>query len=278
MTINTGSGFDDMAQPSLPRQTGSVSDAAYNRIGVGYAQARRADPRIAAKIVGALGDARSVLNVGAGTGSYEPSGREVTAVEPSAEMIAQRPVGAAPVVQASAESLPFEDDSFDVAMAINSDHHWGNRERGLREMTRVARHRVLLLNADPSRTLEFWLTRDYLPGFADLIPEPYRREGHWCTELERILGEVEAQPVPIPHDCLDGFYQAYWRRPNAYCDERVRRGTSVFHRLPEDEVADAMKRLRQDLDDGTWNERNKQLLGLSELDVGLRLVIAKPSG
>ncbi len=278
MTIRTGSTRDDMTRTSLPRQTGFVSEATYDRIGIGYAQARRADPRIAAKIVAALGDARSVLNVGAGTGSYEPAGREVTAVEPSAEMIAQRPVGAAPVVQASAESLPFEDDSFDVAIAINSDHHWHNRERGLREMTRVARHRVLLLNADPSRALEFWLTRDYLPGFADLIPEPYRREGHWCAELERILGEVEAQPVPIPHDCLDGFYQAYWRRPSAYCDERVRRGISVFHRLPEDEVADAMERLRQDLDNGTWNERNERLLGLSELDIGLCVVTAEASG
>lgn len=214
---------------------------------------------------------------GPAPGSYEPTDREVTAVEPSAEMISQRPPGAAPVVQASAEALPFENGSFDAAMAIVSDHHWRDRGAGLREMARVARHRVLLLNADPSLAQEFWLTREYLPGFADLIPERYRHNGQWRAELESFLGEVEVRPVPVPHDCLDGFYQAYWRRPSAYCDERVRRGTSVFHRLPEDEVADAMERLRRDLDDGSWNERNARLLGLSELDVGLRLVTAGPT-
>ncbi len=254
-----------------------MTEAAYDRIGVGYAQARRADPRIAARIVEALGDANSVLNVGAGTGSYEPADREVTAVEPSAEMISQRPTGTVPVVQASAEALPFEDDSFDAAMAIVSDHHWRDRPAGLLEMARVARRRVLLLNADPSLAPEFWLTRDYLPGFADLIPERYRHKGQWRAELESLLGEIEVQPVPVPYDCLDGFYQAYWHRPSAYCEEQIRHGTSVFHRLPEDEVADAMERLRQDLDDGSWAERNAQLLGLSELDVGLRLVIAELS-
>jgi SAM-dependent methyltransferase len=257
------------------RNTRFVTEAAYDRIGVDYAKARRTDPRIAARIAAALGNARSVLNVGAGAGSYEPLGREVTAVEPSAEMISQRPSGSAPVVQASAEALPFENDSFDAAMAIMSDHHWRERRAGLLEMARVSRHRVLLLNADPSLALEFWLTRDYLPGFADLIPGQYRQKGRWRAELESLLGEVEVQTVLTPHDCLDGFYQAYWRRPSAYCDERIRRGVSVFHRLPEDEVADAMKRLRRDLDDGTWNERNAGLLGLSELDVGLRLVTAK---
>jgi len=255
-----------------------VTEAAYDRIGVGYTKARRTDPRIAAKIVEALGNARSVLNVGAGTGSYEPTDREVTAVEPSTEMISQRPIGTAPVVQASAEALPFEDDSFDAAMAIISDHHWRDRPAGLREMARVARLRVLLVNADPSLALEFWLTRDYLPGFADLIPERYRHKGQWREELEGFLGEVDMQPVPVPHDCLDGFYQAYWRRPSAYCDERVRHGISVFHRLHAGEVTDAMERLQRDLGDGSWNERNARLLDLPELDVGLRLVIAELSG
>jgi SAM-dependent methyltransferase len=255
-----------------------VARASYDRIGVDYAKARHTDPRIAAKIAAALGNARSVLNVGAGTGSYEPVDREVIAVEPSAEMISQRPIGSAPAVQASAEALPFENDSFDAAMAIISDHHWHDRSAGLRAMARVARHRVLLLNADPSLALEFWLTRDYLPGFTDLIPAQYRHRGRWREELESVLGKVEVQPVPIPHDCLDGFYQAYWRRPSAYCDKRVRHGISVFHRLPTDEVADAMERLQRDLDDGTWSERNAQLLDLPELDVGLRLVIAALHG
>lgn len=252
-----------------------MTEVAYDRIGVDYGRARRTDPRIAARIADALGDARSVLDVGAGTGSYEPSDRAVAAVEPSARMISQRPAGMAPVLRASAEALPFENDRFDAAMAIFSDHHWHDRPTGLREMARVARQRVLLLNADPSLADRFWLTRDYLPGFADLIPESYRRRGHWRRELESLLGKAEVRQVPVPRDCMDGFYQSYWRRPSAYLSERVRSSISVFLSLPSGEVADAMERLRQDLDDGTWSERNSGLLDLPELDVGLRLVVAK---
>ncbi len=252
-----------------------MSEATYDRIGAGYDEVRRSDPRIAMGIVEALGEARSVLNVGAGTGSYEPADREVIAVEPSAEMIGQRPPGSAPVVQASAEKLPFDEDSFDAAMAIISDHHWSDRAAGLREMLRVARRRVLLLNVDPSLAQCFWLTRDYLPGFLSLIPEPYRRSGYWEQELQTLLGEVEVQPVAVPYDCQDGFYQSYWRRPRDYLDGRVRAGISVFHRLPEAEVAAAMERLSRDLDDGSWEARHGDLLELDELDVGLRLVVAE---
>jgi SAM-dependent methyltransferase len=252
-----------------------VSNVDYDRIGVGYGEVRRADPRIAAQIEAALGVAGSVLNVGAGTGSYEPPGRAVTAVEPSAEMIAQRPAGAAPVVQAGAEMLPFEDDSFDAAMAIVADHHWHDRAKGLREMMRVARHRVLLVNADPGQAQRFWLTRDYLPGFVDLIPKPYRQTGRWERELGDLWGKVEVRPVPVPHDCRDGFYQAYWRRPRAYLDQRVRDGVSVFHRLPPAEVAAAIEQLGRDLDDGAWDERYVDLRRKSELDVGLRLAVAE---
>lgn len=247
----------------------------YDRIGVGYSEHRRADPRIAARIDDRLGDARSVLNVGAGTGSYEPADREVTAVEPSAEMIAQRPAGAASVVQASAESLPFDDNSFDAAMAIISDHHWSNRVAGLREMARVARRRVLVLNADPGLTGWFWLTQDYLPGFIGLIPERYRHPGYWEQELRDLLGAVEVQTVSVPHDCHDGFYQAYWRRPRAYLDSKVRDGISVFHHLPATEVADAMERLRRDLGEGQWEKQHRRLCEESELDVGLRLVVSE---
>lgn len=247
----------------------------YDNIGRGYSEHRCADPQIAARIAEALGDARSILNVGAGAGSYEPGDREVTAAEPSAEMIAQRPAGAAPVVQASAEALPFEDSSFDAAMALNSDHHWKDRAAGLREMLRVARHRVLLLNGDPSLAERFWLTRDYLPGFIGLIPERYRRAGYWHQELQRLWGEVEVRTVPVPHDCRDGFYQAYWRRPHAYLDEGVRKSISVFHKLPPQEVSSAMERLRRDLDGGAWEARYGRLCKEPELDVGLRLVIAR---
>jgi SAM-dependent methyltransferase len=254
---------------------GAVAEATYDELGRGYSGVRRADPRIAVRIEAALGDARSVLNVGAGTSSYEPAGREVTAVEPSAEMIRQRPAGAAPVVQASAESLPFGDDSFDAAMAIISDHHWSNRVAGLREMVRVARRRVLILNADPGLAERFWLTRDYLPGFVGLIPERYRRQGYWEQELRDLLGAVEAQTVSVPHDCHDGFYQAYWRRPRAYLDSKVRDGISVFHHLPATEVTGAIERLRRDLDEGRWEKRHRQLCEESELDVGLRLVVSE---
>ncbi len=255
-----------------------MAQAVYDELGRGYSEARRTDPRISAALNKALGDARSVLNVGAGTGSYEPVDRKVTAVEPSAEMIGQRPADAAPVVQASAEDLPFADGSFDAAMAIFTDHHWSDRAAGFREMLRVARHRVLVLNADPSLAQRFWLTRDYLPGFIGLIPERYRHPGYWSQELRQLLGEVEIQPVPVPSDCQDGFYQAYWRRPRAYLDQRVRDGISVFHRLPRAEVSAAMERLRRDLDNGGWEERNSHLCQASELDVGLRVVIAKADG
>lgn len=258
-----------------PRVIVSSEEAAYDRIGIGYSEGRRPDRRIAAQVEAALGDARTVLNVGAGAGSYEPLDREVTAVEPSAEMIAQRPPGAAPVVQASAEELPFGDGSFDTAMAIVSDHHWSDRAAGLREMRRVARRRVLLLNADPGLARRFWLTRDYLPGFIELIPGRYRRAGYWRQELQGLLGEVEVRAVPVPHDCDDGFYQAYWRRPRAYLDRRVRNGISVFHQLAQAEVTAAMGRLERDIDRGIWNERHRDLRERPALDVGLRLVVAE---
>lgn len=255
-------------------QVHSMEHSTYDHIGRGYSGFRQTDPRIASLIEGGLGEARSVLNVGAGAGSYEPAGREVVAVEPSAEMIAQRPTDSAPVVQASGEALPFDDGSFDAAMAVLSDHHWQDRTVGLREMRRVARGRVVIVNADPGLAESFWLTRDYLPGFVDLIPEPYRSSGYWAAELQRVLGEIEVRTVPVPHDCLDGFYQSYWRRPDAYLDRRIRDSISVFHRLAEVEVGRAMERLRRDLDDGSWEERNTSLLDEPELDVGLRLVIA----
>ncbi len=255
-----------------------MDEARYDRIGAGYGEVRHTDPRIAAKINEALGDARSVLNVGGGTGSYEPADRDVVAVEPSAEMIAQRPADSAPVVQARAEELPFADDSFDAAMAIISDHHWSDRAAGLREMLRVARRRILILNADPALAESFWLTGDYLPGFLGLIPERYRRSGYWQQELQDLLGRVEVRTVPVPHGCCDGFYQAYWRRPHSYLHQGVRDGISVFHRLPANEVSSAIEQLRGDLDDGTWEERYGHLRGMEELDVGLRLIVSVLAG
>ncbi len=178
------------------------------------------------------------------------------------------------MIQANAEALPFADDTFDAAMAIISDHHWSDREAGLRELRRVARDRVLLLNADPAEAERFWLTRDYLDGLSGLITSRYREAGYWREELQRSFGEVELRAVPVPHDCQDGFYQAFWRRPRAYLDPRVRDGTSVFRMVATSRVERAVDQLQDDLDDGTWHERHGDLLRQPELDVGLRLVVA----
>lgn len=246
----------------------------YDELGVGYAGVRGTDPRIAARIQHALGGSVTVLNVGAGTGSYEPSDLDVTAVEPSGVMIAQRPAGSARVLQASAEALPFPDRSFDAAMAVVSDHHWRDRKTGLRELRRVARQRVLLFNVEPSMTDQFWLTRDYLPQFTRLIPARYRQPGYWSAELSELLGELAIVPVPIPWDCRDGFHGAHWRRPEAYLDPEVRAGISLFARLDRDELARALARLRTDLERGHWHRRNASIVTAEELDLGYRLVVA----
>lgn len=241
-----------------------MPNAIYDFIGDGYAQRRRGDPRIAALIEAALGDARSVINVGAGAGSYEPRERIVQAVEPSALMIAQRSADAAPCVQASAEALPFADKSFDAAMAILTIHHWSDWRVGLRELKRVARRRIVLLTFDVEAS-DFWLTRDYVPALADLdrviMPK--------LDELADELGGFESTPVPIPHDCIDGFLGAYWRRPEAYLDPRARQSMSSFARI---DAEDGLQRLAADLDGGAWRARNGELLDLDALDVGYRLL------
>lgn len=247
----------------------------YDTIGRTYSTTRQGDPRIAAAIRSALGDARSVLNVGAGTGAHEPSDLDVTAVEPSPVMIAQRPPDSAPVVEAFAEDLPFEDGSFDAVMAILSDHHWQDREVGLRELRRVARRRVVLINADPSMAGSFWLTREYLPGFVDLIPARYRAAGAWRDGLRTLLGEASFEVLPIPWDCRYGFYAAFWQRPHAYLDPEVRRNISIFHRLPPKQVAEGLWRLRQDVEGGAWHAAHADLLGSESLDVGMRVVVAE---
>jgi SAM-dependent methyltransferase len=243
--------------------------ALYDRIGATYTATRSEDPRIAHAIHDALGDARTVLNVGAGSGSYEPHDRELIAVEPSAVMIAQRPRAAAPVVQARAEALPFPDSSFDAAMAILSDHHWDDRAAGLRELRRIARRQVVLFTWDPRFRDAFWLTRDYMPASRRLIP------GMAIGDIARCFGGARVVPVPVPWDCRDGFYHAFWRRPEAYLDERVRAGISVFARLDDDEKASALARLRADLRTGAWEKRNLDLLQLDELDLGYRLLVAE---
>jgi SAM-dependent methyltransferase len=241
----------------------------YDMIGATYAATRRTEPRLAAQIWAALGNARTVVNVGAGTGSYEPTGRNVVAVEPSAVMRAQRPASAAPCVAATAAGLPFRDQSFDAAMAVSTVHHWPDPIAGLREMQRVAR-RVVVLTFDASDSEwrhRFWLTRDYLPEMAGLL-------AGWPS-LPELAGAIGArtEPVPIPWDCADGLFEAYWRRPEAYLDEHVRNGVSVWARVGQQAEQRAVRSLRDDLASGRWAERNHDLLDLDAADLGLRLLV-----
>ena len=246
----------------------TTSGQLYDTIGATYTVTRRTEPRIAAQVWAALGDARTVLNVGAGTGSYEPPDREVTAVEPSAVMRAQRPANAAPCLAGTAESLPFEDQSFDAAMAFATVHHWQDPIAGLLEMRRVAR-RIVVVTCDTTERSwrhRFWLTRDYLP---EITASPVGL----ATELARAI-DARMEPVLIPWDCADGFFEAYWRRPEAYLDENVRRGISIWASVGPDAEQRAVHSLRQDLASGQWAERNSDLLDLEAAEFGIRLLIA----
>ncbi len=206
-----------------------------------------------------------MLNVGAGTGSYEPVDRQVTAVEPSVGMIRKRSPSAARAIQASAEDLPFEDGAFDASMAILTVHHWRDKKRGLREMRRVTRGRIVLLTFDPSH--RSWLT-DYMPELAALDEAQMPA----MSDYERWLGPVNVSPVLVPHDCSDGFLYAYWRRPGAYLDARVRSGSSSFWAIGS--VESGLQRLKHDLETGEWLRRYPELLTLDAYDAGYRLVVA----
>ena len=240
--------------------------AQYDRIGINYAQLRKPDPRIAAVISDALGPAKTILNVGAGAGSYEPADRQVTAVEPSLEMIRKRTVQAAKVIQAFAEDIPFEDDAFDASMAILTIHHWRDKKKGLEEMRRVTRGRIVLLTFDPS--CRPWLT-DYLPELASLD----QAQMPAMPDYQKWLGAVKVTPVPVPHDCSDGFLYAYWRRPEAYLDRRIRSGSSSFWAIGDVEAG--LQRLKQDIDSGEWQRRYAELLALDAYDAGYRLIVAE---
>ncbi|BBH69569.1 MerR family transcriptional regulator [Actinoplanes sp. OR16] len=242
----------------------------YDEIGAAYPATRRTEPRIAARVWEALGDARTVLNVGAGTGSYEPADREVTAVEPSAVMRALRGPGSAPCVAARAERLPFEDQSFDAAMAFSTVHHWQDPIAGLREMRRVARRVVVFTHdaSDAGWRNRFWLIRDYLPETAGLVAGRPS-----AVQLAAAIG-ARLEPVLVPWDCADGFFEAYWRRPAAYLEERVRRAVSVWTRVGPEAERRAVARLREDLATGRWEQRNRELAGLDAAELGLRLLVA----
>lgn len=244
--------------------------ALYDTIGRGYAAYRRPDPRIAAAIDAALGDAKSVVNVGAGAGSYEPAGRDVIAVEPSEVMIRQRPAGAAPCRQGTADALPLESKSVDAAMAILSAHHWPNLERGLREMARVARERVVMLTWVPDGPA-FWLTAEYFPEIFAHDRTIFPDTTTLRSMLERNVGPARVEPMMVPHDCTDGFLCAYWRRPEMYLDEGRRGAISSFSRV---DAGPGVERLRSDLERGRWAERHGELRKLDALDAGYRIVTA----
>jgi SAM-dependent methyltransferase len=249
-----------------------VEQLVYDRIGGQYREGRQEDRRIAAAIRAALAGARSVVNVGAGAGSYEPRDCRVVAVEPSEVMLAQRRAGTAPAVRARAEALPFSNESLGAAMGVLTVHHWSDRARGLAEMRRVARGPVVLFVRDPRAVRSWWL-HDYFPATRRL--EASRETP--LDELAGLLGRrLDVIPVPIPADCTDGFNAAYWCRPRAYLDPRVWRAMSALALIPDEERDLGMRRLREDLGSGEWQRRWGHLLGLRELDLGYRVVVARP--
>jgi SAM-dependent methyltransferase len=238
----------------------------YDELGERYTRARRTDPRIAAAMWSLLGDVESVLNVGAGTGSYEPRNRNVVALEPSQVMRRQRPPGAAECVAGVAEALPFAASSFDAAMSVCSDWFWPEPDRAFAEMKRVARERIIILTVDRSVAERFWLSLEYLPGAHQL----------WRSFEETLahIGPCQVHDVPIPGDCIDGFFHAYWRRPHAYLDSAVRESMAVFERLDAHEATVGLERLAEDLKDGSWHDRHWALLELGALDLGYRVLVA----
>jgi len=241
----------------------------YDAIGQGYTELRRPDSRIADQLWAALGDAKSVLNVGAGAGSYEPIDRRVVALEPSVVMLAQRRPTAAAAVQARAEALPFADRAFDAALAVLTIHHWADRARGLAECARVARDRVVLLTFDPTVDA-FWLVRDYFPEILSLDRAQFPNMAVYQTAFGS-TARVTAAPLPIPRDCTDGFLGAYWARPAAYLDSAVRTGMSSFARVRTER---GLEQLRDDLTSGAWQKRYGHLLENEALDLGYRIIIA----
>jgi SAM-dependent methyltransferase len=211
------------------------------------------------------------VNVGAGTGSYEPRDREVTAVEPSEVMIAQRPEGAAPVVQAVAESLPFPDESFDAAMAILTIHHWPDIRAGLAELRRVAAKRVVVVMYEAEVNCRMWIVQDYLPeileGQARFLPS--------VADVTAVLSRATVEPILVPRDCTGRMFATLWARPEDYLDPEIRRATSVWHHLPDGVEDRAIEQLAADLESGAWDERHGYLRTTPEWDVGLRLITAK---
>jgi SAM-dependent methyltransferase len=243
----------------------------YDAISSSYVSTRRADPRIARHIHAALGDALKVVNVGAGTGNYEPTDRMVVAVEPSLEMISQRPETSASALRAAAEDLPFPSETFDAAMAVLTVHHWRDWRQGLAEMQRVAGTQVIFL-FEPAMINKFWaLDGGYWPEAFQL---PSERDAIGVEEVSSVLDVSRVDPLSIPIDCTDGFGAAFWGRPEAYLEPQVQRGMSWLAQLTPDVLARGSARLAADLQSGEWDRRHGHLRRLDQLDVGYRLITA----
>lgn len=239
----------------------------YDRIGVGYATTRLPDPRLAALIHQAIGSAETVVNVGAGAGSYEPQGRTVVAVEPSSVMLAQH--RGVRRVQAVAEHLPFDDAAFDVAMAVMTVHHWNDLDLGLAELRRVSRRQVVF-TWDPAHRPLLWIAADYVPAIAAMETARFA----FVPRIVAALGAHTVSTFEIPHDFTDGFQAAYWRRPEMYLDPVVRSASSTFASLHTDEVEPGIERLRRDLESGNWHRTYGDLLSTERVDYGYRLIVA----
>jgi SAM-dependent methyltransferase len=242
--------------------------ALYDTIEQTYSGHRQSDPRIQVAINSAIEGCGSILNVGAGAGSYEPNAAFVVALEPSRTMIAQRPPSAAHAIQGKAEALPFADQSFDAFMGVLTAHHWTDQGKGFSECARVARLKVALVTIDMDVCARFWLY-DYFPGLLLIDRQIFPR----MTVFSNAFASVEFQELPIPGDCIDGFLCAYWKRPEAYLDPLVRASISTFSRIGN--IDEQLKRLKQDLESGLWEERYPQLKARATLDLGYRLVVAK---
>lgn len=265
-------GFASWAQLKTLVTTMAAGGVRYDTIGRGYSAYRRADPRIAAAVHEALGDARTVVNVGAGTGSYEPADRPVIPVEPSTAMALQRDPALPPAVLGVAESLPLADGTADAAMAVMTVHHWAEVDRGLAEMARVARRRIVLLTIDAEVAARTWLFSEYVPEAAERDRREFPRISHLLATLNR---QTRVLTVPVPANCADGFGLALWNRPEMVLDPAVRAATSSFARMDPARLAAAADRLARDLDNGHWDRRHGHLRYLSEFDIGLRLIVTE---
>ncbi|WP_251091456.1 class I SAM-dependent methyltransferase [Streptomyces sp. Caat 7-52] len=254
----------NLETPALP----DLSTAEhYNRIGVGYSAVRRPDKRWADTIRAALGDARTVVNLGAGSGAYEPTDMQIVAVEPSREMRSQRGPDAAPCVIARAESLPFDDQAFDAAMAVLTVHHWSDLEAGVSELLRVA-ERFAIVTYDMDVQADYWFTRDYVPEIA----QAERSRVPALEHLTSLLGPCDITELPVWRDFTDGFMTAFWARPEAYLDAETRRACSAFSLTDPEAVERGVSRLREDLASGEWQRRYADLADRSAIDAGFRLV------